>query len=71
MSALAHSRSLLTASGHKHHNPAKSAWEPRTTRKSHAVFAQVSRLADAVLKGYVILAGCKNRRCSCGVCMCY
>lgn len=43
VSALAHSRSLLSGHGHKHQDPAKSAWESRTKRNRDTVFAQVSR----------------------------
>lgn len=71
VSALAHSRSLLSTHGHKHQDPAKSAWESRTKRNRDTVFAQVSRPADAVSKGYVILAGCKRRRCNWAAEMCH
>jgi hypothetical protein len=38
---LVHGRAL-GETGRKYRDPAKSAWEPRTTRSSAAVFAQVS-----------------------------
>lgn len=54
---LVHGRAL-GETGRKYRDPAKSAWEPRTTRSSAAVFAQVSLVV------LVSIRQCIRTRCS-------